>query len=125
MKSNIELRDYSYVIYKNGNLLAQSGKLNYPETIFWNASNKNEFDSFDKNGFHHIVYNFGNLSTAVSKPIEKSFSWLADYSSFFTFYSLLLIIYFFLVSLFQNRDLFPNVFLDVLRFLNLKKNLTR
>ncbi|MFN6039983.1 MAG: HAMP domain-containing protein, partial [Bacteroidota bacterium] len=117
VNANKNLSDYSFAVYKDGNLLSRSGDYNYPEVFFIKNNSLEEYSECLKNDFHHIASTNKNISTVVSVPLESTLSGLSHYSSFFVFFSFLLIIYFFLRNIINRKGIFPSSFGSRIQFL--------
>jgi two-component system nitrogen regulation sensor histidine kinase NtrY len=117
VKSNRELKNFSYAVYNDGNLLSKSGQYNYPETIFWKKQPNGLFTQFKKNEFDHISYDQKNISTTVSIPNETNISHLTAYSSSFAFYSFLLLLIIVIVSLLKKEKITPSALSGRIQFM--------
>ncbi len=95
--------EYSYAIYKDLQLLSQSGHYAYRTTYTWNAI-KNKSDLIEENGYQHLVFKENEqLLVFVS---EKSPNWYDPFGLFslsFTFFNILLIGLIGLYILFNNN----------------------
>ena len=90
VKTNSQLGDYSYAIYKNNRLLERSGKYAYGFNNGWKKT-KDEFLTINEGGFYHLVYFPDELTTVViSKETSGLWERFTTNSYFFMFFSLIL-----------------------------------
>ncbi len=95
--------DYSYAIYKDLQLLSQSGHYAYRTAYTWNLT-KSKTALIEENGYNHLVFKENEqLMVVVS---EKSPNWYEPFGLFslsFTFFNILLIGLIGLYILFNNN----------------------
>lgn len=84
--------DYSYAVYKDRNLVFQSG--NYPYRIknTWGETN-NEFRFFSEQDYDHLLYTDNQpLTIIISKPSDSLLQTIGLFSFIFTFCTVILIL---------------------------------
>ena len=117
VKTNRQLKEYSYAVYKDGNLLSRSGKFNYTDNIFWDKGKAKEFNEIIFRDFHHLLYISEGMATAVSIPVETLTSRFTLYTSYFAFFSLVLIGYLLVSAVFNDRKIVPQALSYRVQFL--------
>jgi two-component system, NtrC family, nitrogen regulation sensor histidine kinase NtrY len=95
-----ELTNYSYAKYRNGKLINQSGKFPYNNTDVDFAVDSNNFYVEEKEEFNHLLYRpDANNLIVVSKHRQGTEGRITTFSYLFTFFSLLLLLLFFIHQL--------------------------
>ena len=107
VKTHRQLKEYSYAVYKDSTLLYRSGKYIFPPAIYWQQTSKDQFTEFVKDGFHHVVYSDMNVSSVAAVPVDSLSSNVTMVSSFFAFFSLILILYLFSIYFVTERKIIP------------------
>ena len=89
IKINKELYNYSYVKYKNNQLVLQYGKFYYNlNPSNYNVSN-DEYTFFEKGGYDHLLYKMDSSDVIIiSKKSETALYVIAPFSYIFIFYCL-------------------------------------
>ncbi|MDP2387553.1 MAG: ATP-binding protein [Bacteroidota bacterium] len=90
VKTNSLLSNYSFAIYKNGQMVQRSGKYPYNFKYSW-AKSSNDFSQLTENNYLHLIYKADNLTQVViSKENINIWARFTTNSYFFMFFSLLL-----------------------------------
>lgn len=95
--------DYSYAIYKDLQLLSQSGPYAYRTTYTWDAV-KQKTEELEENGFNHLIFKENEQLLVVVS--EKAANWYEPFGLFslsFTFFNILLIALIGFYILFNNN----------------------
>ncbi len=95
--------DYSYAIYKDLQLLSQSGQYAYRTTYTWNGL-KEKSEIIEENGYNHLIFKEDEQILVVVS--EKSPNWYEPFGLFslsFTFFNILLILLIGLYIFFNNN----------------------
>jgi signal transduction histidine kinase len=88
--------DYSYAVYKDKNLVYQSGEYPYRIKNTWGETN-NEFKTFSENNFDHLIYTDKQpLTIIVSKQNDSLLQAIGLFSFIFTFCTIALILVLFI-----------------------------
>jgi signal transduction histidine kinase len=90
VKTNSLLSNYSYAIYRNGQMLQRFGKYPYNFKYSWAKSNK-DFSQLVENNYQHLIYSAAPGSIVVIS--KEKIGWWEQFTSnsyFFMFFSLLL-----------------------------------
>lgn len=89
---NAKQTEYSYAVYKDKNLVYQSGDYPYRIINTW-GENKNEFRFFKENEFSHLIYTDRQpLTIIVSKPANSISQAVGLFSFIFTCCTVVLIL---------------------------------
>jgi two-component system nitrogen regulation sensor histidine kinase NtrY len=95
-----EFSNYSYAKYKNHQLVHQFGKYFYNNNDVYFSGNDSEFTTEDKDGYNHLLYRSDKATLiVVSIRNEGIYGKITVFSYLFTFFSLLLLILFFIRQL--------------------------
>ncbi len=95
-----ELSKYAYAKYKNNKLVHQSGKFSYQTTDISFFIDKAGFSVQEKEGFKHLLYRpDAKTLIVVSRRNEGIEGQITTFSYLFTFFSLLLLLLFFIHQL--------------------------
>lgn len=95
--------NYSYAIYRDMNLLSQSGDYAYRTTFTWDDTGEKS-RTFEENGYNHLL--FKESTTLYVVVSRKSSGWYEPFGLFsltFTFFTLILIAFILLYFMFNNR----------------------
>jgi hypothetical protein len=95
VKTNSQLSDYSYAVYKNNKLITRSGKYAYNYNYLWKAEKQNDFVTLDENNFQHLVYSAEQTKVVLSIQHNTFKGVFTTNSYFFAFFSLLLMVFLF------------------------------
>lgn len=89
------LGNYSYAIYKNGNMTMKFGPYFYSVFSGFTAHSNELFHTYESEGYSHLVYNRdADTHIYVSKPVESMLERIAPFSYLFiTFFLLSIIIW--------------------------------
>jgi len=99
IKINRDLYNYSYVKYKNNQLLLQYGKYYYSlNASNYHISGNNEFTFFEKDEYDHLFYKIDPATTIIiSKKSDTLLSIIAPFSYIFIFYCICVLAFLFLL----------------------------
>lgn len=112
--------DYSYAVYKDKNLVYQSGDYPYRIKNTWGETN-NEFRAFTENEYDHLLYTDEQpLTIIISKQSDSLLQTIGLFSFIFTFCTvtliLILFVYVGLNAQFLNRlPLYQTAFIQYIR----------
>jgi signal transduction histidine kinase len=90
VKTNSQLNNYSYAIYRNGQMLQRFGKYPYNFKYSW-AQSKQDFSQQVENNYQHLIYSADRFTEVVIS--KERIGWWERFTSnsyFFMFFSLLL-----------------------------------
>lgn len=97
--------NYSYAVYKNRNIIYQSGDFPYRIRNTWPDS-KEDYFYFEENGYEHLLHSDNDVWTAVvSKPVSSGLQTVGLFSFVFTLCTIVLILILF-VYVVLNSDLY-------------------
>ncbi|MEA3495883.1 MAG: ATP-binding protein [Bacteroidota bacterium] len=89
IRRNDVLKEYSYAIYKNNNLVNQKGKYSYPLVL--QNDEKSQYLFFNKNKYEHLKFKLSDeISIIMSKEANNIFSFLSLFSVLFIFSTIIL-----------------------------------
>jgi two-component system nitrogen regulation sensor histidine kinase NtrY len=112
--------DYSYAVYKDKNLVYQSGDYPYRIKNTWGETN-NTFKLFSENGFDHLLYTDPQpLTIIVSKSSDSLLQVIGLFSFIFTFCTVILVLVLLVyvglnAQIFRNWKAFNTVFIRMFR----------
>lgn len=90
-QSKRKLADYSYAVYKDKNLVFQSGDYPYRIKNTWGETN-NDFKSFTENGYDHLLHTDTQpLTIIISKQSDSLLQVIGLFSFIFTFCTMALL----------------------------------
>jgi signal transduction histidine kinase len=102
---NRKENNYSYAVYKNRNIIYQSGDFPYRIRNTWPDS-EDDYLFFEENGYEHLLYSDNQIWTAVvSKPVSSSLQTVGLFSFVFTLCTIVLILILF-VYVALNSDIY-------------------
>ncbi|MBC7861623.1 MAG: hypothetical protein IAF38_01535, partial [Bacteroidia bacterium] len=105
VKTNNQLSDYSYAVYKNGKLITRSGKYAYEKTYSWPLGRDSYFLELAENNFHHLIYSVDYTRVVLSMQQNTVRGAFTTNSYFFAFFSLMLLIFLFIRETVARRRL--------------------
>lgn len=95
-----DIINYSFAKYNEDQLIYKFGSYFYSISFSEYLDNTEESEMFDRNGFNHLVYTYGDgNSLIISRPLRKFWDRIAPFSYFFILFSLFVLAYSILINL--------------------------